>query len=63
MFEIGLGRFDQIWDEVVATLKLDIYLGKRVFEGVAQANKLVVCANGVINGVGYHANDDEDDDR
>ena len=32
MFEITFGGFDEIRDQVIATLELDINLRKRVFE-------------------------------
>ena len=35
MFEITFGGFDEIQDQVIATLELDINLRKRVFESVA----------------------------
>ena len=42
MFEIAFGGFDEIRDQVIATLELDINLRKRVFESVAQSDQSVV---------------------
>ena len=40
--EIAFGGFDEIRDQVIATLELDINLRKRVFESVAQSDQSVV---------------------
>ena len=42
MFEITFGGFDEIRDQVIATLELDINLRKRVFESVAQSDQSIV---------------------
>jgi hypothetical protein len=39
---MALGRFHQVRDQIVAAFELDINLGERVFEPVAQADQPVV---------------------
>ena len=36
VFEVALGGFDQVGDEVVAALELNVDLGEGVFETVAE---------------------------
>jgi len=55
MLYVAFGRFHQIRDQIVAAFELNINLGKRVFEPVAQADEPV------INTYDIQKHDDDDD--
>jgi hypothetical protein len=44
MFHVPLGNLDKVGDEVIAALQLDVDLGKRVLEAVAEGDERVVDA-------------------
>jgi hypothetical protein len=46
MFEIALGGFHQVGNEIVSPLQLHIDLGERILEPVAQRNQTVVDPDG-----------------
>ena len=60
VLHVGLGRFDQVRDQVVAPLQLHVDLRERVLEAVPQADQLVVDTDEVAQHQhGHHAHADE----
>ena len=57
MLHVALGNLDEVGDEVVAALELDVDLGERVLEAVAEGDE------GVIDARDPEAEDNDEGDE